>query len=148
MGKTFWFTDTVSAGIFLGYSASEQRLFLSKDKQERDKVCVRVELWFNDHIFPFITEGTKRFPAQQMKMSPPVDRGKLMLRKSIFCLSKTGDERFPNRFQVVLPKWSLNDVEFLRWIVGFAGNVKVVQPEELVEKVKGIGEAIVGVYEE
>jgi predicted kinase len=138
---------TVSAGIFLGYSASEQRLFLSKDKRERDKVCVTVELWFNDAIFRFITEGTKRFPAQQMKMSPPVNGRKLTLPKSIFCLSKTGDKGFPNRFQVVLPKWSLNDVEFLRWIVGFGGNVKVVQPEDLVEKVKGIGEAIVGVYE-
>ncbi|WP_143855697.1 WYL domain-containing protein [Nostoc sp. 'Peltigera membranacea cyanobiont' 232] len=39
------------------------------------------------------------------------------------------------------------DVEFLRWIVGFGGNVKVTQPEALMVKVKAIGDAIVRVYE-
>ncbi|MBC1278408.1 WYL domain-containing protein [Nostoc sp. UCD121] len=140
--------SAASAGIFLGYSANDQRKFLSNDKQERSQVCITVELWFNDFIFRFITEGTKRFPAKQMKMSPPVEGGKLMLPKSIFCLKKTTDKQFPNRFQAVLPIWYLGDVEFLRWIVGFGGNVKVVQPEELVAKVKGIGEAILKVYEQ
>ncbi len=139
--------SAASAGIFLGYSVSDQCQFLSKNKQERSQVCVTVELWFNDAMFRFITEGTKRFPASQMKMSPPVEGKGLRFPKSIFCLSRTGDQQFGNRFRVVLPKWSLGDVEFLRWIVGFGGNVKVVQPIELVEKVKGIGEAIVGVYE-
>ncbi|MBD2247401.1 WYL domain-containing protein [Nostoc sp. FACHB-888] len=138
--------SAASAGIFLGYSASDQRQFLSHDKQERSQACVTVELWFNDAIFRFITEGTKRFPAKQMKMSPPVEGGRLMLPKSIFCLKKTTNKRFPNRFRVVLPTWYLDDVEFLRWIVGFGGNVKVVQPEKLVAKIKGIGEAILAVY--
>jgi predicted kinase len=137
---------SASAGIFLGYSVSDQQEFLSKNKQEREKVCVTVELWFNDTIFRFVAEGTKRFPPQQMKMSPPVEGGKIALPKSIFSLSQTGDNRFPNRFRVVLPNWCLNDVDFLRWIVGFGGNVKVVQPQELVDKVKKIGEAIVKVY--
>ncbi|MEH2131115.1 MAG: WYL domain-containing protein [Nostoc sp.] len=139
--------SAASAGIFLGYSASDQRQFLSNDKQELSQVCVTVELWFNDFIFRFITEGTKRFPAKQMKMSPPVEGRRLMLPKSIFCLKKTTNRQFPNRFRLVLPKWYLGDVEFLRWIVGFGGNVKVVQPEELIVKVKGIGEAILAVYE-
>lgn len=107
-----------------------------------------IELWFNDAIFRFITEGTKRFSSQQMKMSSPVNNGRLTLPKSIFCLNKTKDKCFPNRFQVILPKWYLGDVEFLRWIVGFGSNVKVVQPEELVVKVKEIGEAILKVYEQ
>ncbi|MEH2334953.1 WYL domain-containing protein [Nostoc sp.] len=140
--------SAASAGIFLGYSASDQRQFLSHDQQERSQAWVTVELWFNDFIFRFITEGTKRFSARQMKMSPPVEGGRLMLPKSIFCLKKTTDKLFPNRFRVILPKWYLGDVEFMRWIVGFGGNVKVAQPEELVVKVKGIGEAIVRVYEQ
>ncbi|MEH1793490.1 WYL domain-containing protein [Nostoc sp.] len=139
--------STASAGIFLGYSASDQRQFLSRDKQEHSQACVTVELWFNDFIFRFISEGTKRFSARQMKMSAPVKGGKLMLPKSIFCLKKTTDKDFPNRFRVILPKWSLGDVEFLRWIVGFGGNVKVTQPEALMVKVKAIGGAIVRVYE-
>ncbi|MEH1885525.1 MULTISPECIES: WYL domain-containing protein [unclassified Nostoc] len=140
--------SAASAGIFLGYSASDQHKFLSNDKQEHSQACITVELWFNDAMFRFIAEGTKRFPARQMNMSPPVEGGRLMLPKSIFCLKKTTNKQFPNRFRVVLPIWYLGDVEFLRWIVGFGGNVKVVQPEELVAKVKGIGEAILKVYQQ
>ena len=33
-----------SAGMFLGYSATEQKLFLSRDKQEQQKASVTVEL--------------------------------------------------------------------------------------------------------
>ncbi|BAZ33844.1 hypothetical protein NIES4074_63580 (plasmid) [Cylindrospermum sp. NIES-4074] len=138
--------SAAGAGIFLGYSASDQLQFLSEDKEKRSQVCVTVELWVNDQIFRFIAEGTKRFPAQQMKMSPPVFGGKLSSSKSIFCLNKTGDKNFPNRFRVVLPKWCLGDVEFIRWIVGFGGGLRVLQPEELVVKVRGIGEEIVEVY--
>ncbi len=136
-----------SAGIFLGYDVNDQRQFLSHDKQEHSQVCVTVELWFNDFIFRFISEGTKRFPAKQMKMSPPVEGGRFKLLKSIFCLKKTPDKDFPNCFRLILPKWYLGDVEFLRWIVGFGDNVKVAQPEELAIKVKGIGSAIVRLYE-
>ncbi|GAB1543357.1 hypothetical protein NUACC21_60310 [Scytonema sp. NUACC21] len=139
---------TASAGIFLGCTVSDQHQFLSKNKQEREKVCLTVELWFNDSTFRFVAEGTKRYSANQMKMSLPGERSKLTLPKSMFCLKQTGDRYFPNRFQVVLPKWSLNDVDFFRWIVGFGGNVKVIQPQELLDKVKGIGEAIVRVYQD
>ncbi|OKH11642.1 kinase, partial [Nostoc calcicola FACHB-389] len=136
-----------SGGIFLGYNVNDQRQFLSHNKQEHSQVCVTVELWFNDFIFRFISEGTKRFPAKQMKMSPPVEGARFKLPKSIFCLKRTPDKDFPNRFRLILPKWYLGDVEFLRWIVGFGDNVKVAQPEELAVKVKGIGGAIVRVYE-
>jgi predicted DNA-binding transcriptional regulator YafY len=139
--------SAASAGLFLGYSASDQTKFLSPDKQERLQVCRTVELWFNDTIFRFIAEGTKRFPAKQMKMSPPVGRATSTLPKSIFCLKRTTDKNFPNRFQLILPKWYLDDVEFLRWVVGFGGNVKVKQPEDFMLKVKSIGEAILSVYQ-
>ncbi|UKO99161.1 WYL domain-containing protein [Nostoc sp. UHCC 0870] len=136
-----------SPGIFLGYSVSDQQQFLSHIKQERSQACMTIELWFNDMIFRFIAEGTKRFPPQQMKMSLPGESGHSRLPKSIFCLKRTQNKCFPNRFQLVLPKWYLGDVEFLRWIVGFGGNVRVVKPEELIIKVKGMGEAIFKVYE-
>ncbi|WP_245912289.1 WYL domain-containing protein [Brunnivagina elsteri] len=135
-----------SAGLFLGNSAAEQRKFLSQDKQVRLTVCMTVELWFNDDIYKFITEGTKRFA--QIKMSPPISKKKINLPKSVFSLQATGDKQFPNQFQAILPKWSLSDFDLWRWIVGFGGNVKVIQPIELVDKVKGIGSEIVGVYRE
>jgi predicted kinase len=139
--------STASAGIFLGYSVSDQTQFLSDDKQEHAQVCRTVELWFNDPMFRFIAEGTKRFPAKQMKMSAPVVGGRLTLPKSIFCLKKTSDKNFPNRFQLILPKWYLEDVDFRRWIVGFGGNVKVVKPEDFMLKVKEIGAAILAIYD-
>lgn len=137
---------TASAGIFLGNNAQMQQQFLSSEAGEKANVEVMVELWFNDDKFRFISEGTKRFPSSQMQMSPPLGGSKLNYPKSIFCLAKTKDSQFPNRFRVKLPKWSLNDVNLLRWIVGFAGNVKVKQPIELINKIKEIGTAITEVY--
>ena len=135
-----------SAGIFLGYNPDDQNKFISGDKKTRSQVCITVELWFNHVIFRFVAEGTKRFPAQQMKMSPPVKTNKLNLPKSMFSLKPTGDNNFPNRFQVILPQWSLDDVEFLRWILGFKAGVKVVKPQLLVDKFKQIGEDILNIY--
>lgn len=132
------------AGMYLGNSSTDQKQFLSFDKQKRMQVCLTVELWFNDKIYPFITEGTKRFV--QMKMSPPIQKTTSNLPKSLFSLSKTGDVNFPHRFQAIFPKWTLDDFDLRRWIVGFGGNVKVVAPQQLVDKVKSIGEGIVGNY--
>ncbi|WP_413167972.1 AAA family ATPase [Capilliphycus salinus ALCB114379] len=58
--------------IFLGRSAIEQQKFLSRKPAIRSEVEVKIELWFDDETFRFISEGTKRFPLRQMKMSPPL----------------------------------------------------------------------------
>lgn len=133
------------AGMHLGNSCIDQQQFLSTDQQERMQVCVTVELWFNDRIYPFITEGTKRFA--NMKMSPPLHNTRSNLPKSLFCLTRTGDRNFPHRFQAIFPQWTLDDFDLWRWIVGFSGNVKVVAPQELVARVKEIGQGIVANYE-
>ena len=134
------------AGIFLGKTASLQQQFLSLDKKERSQVEITVELWFSDDKFRFVAEGTKRFAV--MKMSPPVGGKQPRGSKSLFSLQPTGDAKFPHRFRVVLPNWSLNDISFEQWIIGFGGSVKVVKPPELVEKIKNIGDRIVEVYRE
>ncbi|OLT64020.1 MULTISPECIES: WYL domain-containing protein [Moorena] len=134
-----------SAGLFLGNSAREQQQLLSSNKSEQSAVQVTVELWFNDHMFRFVSEGTKRF--KHIKMSPPLT-GKSSFSKSLFSLPKTKDPNFPNRFQVILPKWALEDVDFFPWIIGFGGQVKVIQPQELVDKVKKIGAEICRVYQD
>jgi len=132
------------AGMYLGNSSIDQQQFLSTDQQERMQVCVKVELWFSDRIYPFITEGTKRFA--QMKMSPPIQKTTSNLPKSLFCLDRTSDRNFPHRFQAIFPKWTLDDFDLQRWIVGFGGGVKVITPEDLVERVKTIGEGIMANY--
>lgn len=133
-----------SAGIFLGDNASLQQQFLSLDKKEQSGAKITVEIWFSEEKFRFVAEGTKRFLV--MKMSPPVGGKQPRGSKSLFSLQPTGDAKFPHRFRVVLPKWSLNDVNFEQWIIGFGGSVKVVKPPELVEKIKNIGEQVVEVY--
>ncbi|MBF2056383.1 MAG: WYL domain-containing protein [Cyanobacterium sp. T60_A2020_053] len=131
-----------SGGIFLGNNVKWQKEYL--DKKQRSKAEITIELWFNDYIFKFISEGTNRFPLQQMKMSPPLH--KTNHKKPPFTLKKTEDKNYPNRFQVKLPLWSLEDIDLLRWIVGFGGQVKVINPPELVNKVKKLGEDISLLY--
>ncbi|MEA5551632.1 AAA family ATPase [Anabaena cylindrica UHCC 0172] len=133
------------AGMYLGNSCTDQQKFLSADQQERMQVCVTVELWFNDRIYPFITEGTKRFA--QVKMSAPIQKTTNNLPKSLFCLDRTSDRHFPHRFQAIFPKWTLDDFDLWRWIVGFGGGVKVVTPQTLVGRIKEIGQGIVANYE-
>ncbi|KOP26852.1 kinase, partial [Hapalosiphon sp. MRB220] len=132
------------AGMHLGNSSTDQKLFLSSDVKKQMQVCVTVELWFNDRIYPFITEGTKRFA--QMKMSAPIHKTTSNLPKPLFCLARTGDRNFPHRFQAIFPQWTLDDFDLWRWIVGFAGNVKVVAPQELVQRVEEIAQRIVANY--
>jgi predicted DNA-binding transcriptional regulator YafY len=135
-----------SVGIHLGYSVADQQKFLSPNQKERSQVCSTIELWFDNQIFPFIAEGTKRFPAEQMKMSHPVVGKKSSLPKSIFCLEPSEDKGFPHRFRLVLPKWYLQDVDFFRWVIGFGGSVKVVEPQEFIDKIRETAKAIVQIY--
>jgi predicted kinase len=133
------------AGIFLGNSVSNQRKYLSSDKKTRSEACVTVELWFNDKIYHFITEGPKRF--SKIKMARPKYSSKVNLPKSIFFWDEpTDNQDFPNRFQTILTKWSLQDFDLWRWIIGFGENVKVIKPPELVEKIKKIGQGIADNY--
>jgi predicted DNA-binding transcriptional regulator YafY len=41
-----------------------------------------------------------------------------------------------------LPQWSIWDPELHGWILGFAGQAKVVSPEELREELQKTGNAI------
>lgn len=134
-----------SYGLYLGESVVAQRAFL---RGQKEPVAVLCELWFSDRVFRFVSEGSQRFGGQQ-QMSPRLD-GAAMTRaekETIFCLSKTGDAQFPNRMQVRVPVWVVDgDVDFRRWILGFGGQVKVIAPESLQERIKAIGADIVTVY--
>ena len=137
-----------SYGLHLGNNVGEQHSFLSVEPKVKAQVEVVCELWFSDAMFRFVSEGAQRFPGRQ-KMSPRLT-GATMTReekKTIFCLKKTRNARFPNRFRVTLPKWVVtSDVDFRRWILGFGGHVKVVAPTNLAKRIREIGQGIVGVY--
>lgn len=136
-------------GLYLGRSAADQQHFLSKTSTQRNSVCMTVELWFNDYIFRFVSEGTQRFPIAQMKMSPKLSSNHTPKDQTpLFSLPRTSDPQHPNRFQVKLPRWSLQDLDLRRWILGFGDQVKVVAPPELVEQIQSMGAAIVHLYEQ
>lgn len=141
---------SASAGIFLGESSEDQRKFLSSNKKERKEVETTVELWFNEQIFAFIAEKTKRFSANQMKMSPPPQsKSSSLIRehKKIYNLSESGDKTKPYCFQVTFPKWSLNDFDLWRWILGFGGNVEVRKPNKLRKKIIELSTSTLKVYD-
>jgi predicted kinase len=136
-----------SGGLFLGKDVQAQRKFLGRDAADRATVTIQVELWFNDYAFRFISEGTQRFPISQMKMSPKLSDSSTSQRQaSIFTLSKTSDTEHSNRFRVMLPCWSMQDIDLRRWILGFGNTVKVIEPPELATAVADIGKAISALY--
>ncbi|WP_279611573.1 WYL domain-containing protein [Thermostichus vulcanus] len=132
----------VSAGIFLGNDPHLQRQILSRYPEERQKAQFTLELWFSDRIFPFVSEGTRRFKYQHM--SPRISGSSRP--QSLFNLPPTGDRRFPHRLKVVLPLWSLEDVDLKRWILGFGGEVLVISPEPLRNMIQTTGLAISALY--
>jgi len=133
-----------SAGIFLGNDPALQRGFLSRHAAERSQAEMVMELWFSDRIFPFVSEGTRRFRYQ--RMSPRL-KG-TSTPKSLFTLPGTGHTRFPHRLKVNLPLWSLEDVDLKRWIVGFGGEVLVISPMVLRQTIWDTGRAVAELYSE
>lgn len=131
-----------SGGTYLGNNPKYQQQYLSQDPSEREKVEVTIELWLNDAMFRLVSEETNLFPLKQMKMSQPFNRELLRRNRSLFSLRKTGDPGFPHRFRLRLPQWSIWDPELHGWILGFAGQAKVVSPEELREELQKTGNAI------
>lgn len=132
----------VSSGIFLGNDPGLQRQILSRHPEERHKAEFTLELWFNDRIFPFVSEGTRRFRYQHM--SPRLSGSSRP--KSLFNLPPTGNRQFPHRLKVVLPIWSLEDVDLKRWILGFGGEVLVISPDLLRHRIQTTGLAISALY--
>lgn len=126
-----------SYGVHLGNDPKEQQKFLSKDANTRKQVEATLELWLTDYIFRFISAGTQRFPGR-VKMSPrlPDAPSYSIEKKKVFTLKKTGNNQFPHRFEATLPLWVVReDVQFRRWILGFAGQVKVISPDFLAKKI-------------
>lgn len=133
-------------GIFLGNNVTDQKNYLSHKASHKESVEIEIELWFSDPIFRFVSEGNKRFPLKQMRMSPKLHQDQQRQSAAPYNLPKTGDKQFPNRFQVTLPKWMLEDIDFRRWIIGFGDQVKVIHPQELREIVHNHAKSVNYVY--
>ena len=133
------------SGLYLGRCVQMQQQFLSHDPDQQATASIQIELWFTDRIFAFIGEGTQRFPADQMKMSPKLN-GHLASQTELFCLPRSQDAHYPNRLLLTLPAWSCEDIDLRRWILGFGAEVKVVAPPELRQQLSDIAQKITDLY--
>lgn len=87
-----------------------------------------------EEIFKFVSEGNQRFPKAQMQMSRLSNQNSQNVDQSIFRLASSKDPKFPYRFRVTLPNWSLQDIDLKRWILGFGKQIKVIKPTEFRQK--------------
>jgi len=127
---------------FLGDNPNCQQQYLSQEASDREQVEVTIELWLRDAMFRLVSEGTNRFPLNQLKMSRPFNRELLRQNRSLFSLRKTADHQFPHRLRLRLPEWSLSDPELHCWILGFGSEAKVVSPNRLREQLQAKASAI------
>jgi len=154
-----------SPGIFLGRTAIEQQNFLmsipasklkkyfefaqieEENKQKDFKKTLssfqeKIELCFSDNIFPFILEGRKRYKG--IKISKKVFDA---ISKGIDPKIDSSFAKKSNQLTIIFPQWYIDDYDFLRWILGFGKQVKVLNPPALKDKIRGLASDICSIYE-
>ena len=134
-----------SAGIYLGNNVSEQEKYLNRNT--RKEVEETLKIFAKKHSFNFLSETTERFSNNQMKMSLPEWLEGKPYNKKIYSLSIQQDRKHYNyQIQITLPKWSIDDIYLIKWLVPWGNKVKVTQPERLVQKIKERGDGIQQTY--
>ncbi|MBE9033128.1 AAA family ATPase [filamentous cyanobacterium LEGE 11480] len=133
-----------SYGVFLGTDAKQQQDFLSDQPERRNKVEATLEIWLDDVMFKFVSEGTMRFP--NIRMSPRRASMSDEEKRLIFNLEPTQDAVFPHRLQAVMPRWSIESVDLRTWISSFAGQIKVIAPQNLACDIVTRAKAVVKIY--
>jgi predicted kinase/predicted DNA-binding transcriptional regulator YafY len=134
-----------SAGIYLGNSVTAQKNYL--DPKTRKSVEETIKIYATENSFKFLSETTQRFPEHQMKMTLPEWLQGKPYNKKIYSL-KYQKNQYPHgyRIDITLPKWSVDDIYLIQWLVPWGKEVKVTQPEELVKKIQQRGEEIHKLY--
>jgi predicted kinase len=135
-------------GVFLGSNPQEQQCFLSSDPKARNRVMETLELWFTDEMFRFVSEGTQRFPGIRMSSRNPLGVAMTTAEKQeVFTLKRTPDPDFPHRLKAQLPCWTLqHSIDLQSWILGFAGQVRVISPKYLAVQISQKAQEIEQVY--
>lgn len=119
-----------SYSLFIGRNVEEQRAFFGK-KVDRDGYEQKLELWFSSSMYDFVSAGTRRFTGIQL--SPPNYAG---ADTKQYKLKGTKNKQFPHRLQAMIPCWvAEDDFDLVAWVLRFGGNVKVVAPDCLAQRV-------------
>lgn len=134
-----------SAGIYLGNSVSDQRKYLNPKK--RKSVEKTLKIYATKHSFDFLSETSQRFSINQMKMTLPEWLEGKAYNKEIYCL-KTEQKYYPHayRIEIILPKWFVDDIYLIKWLVPWGKEVKVIEPPELIEQIMQRGNEIQELY--
>ena len=135
-----------SAGIYLGNSVEDQKNYL--DPRTRKSVTETLRIYATENSFKFLSETTQRFSENQMKMTLPEWLKGQAYNKKIYSLN-TQPKHQPHiyRIDIALPKWFINDIYLIKWLVPWGDEVKVTQPKELIEKIQHRGSGIVNLYQ-
>jgi hypothetical protein len=146
-----------TGGIFLGAdhhaqkALAEDKLSDARIKQLLDKgTLVRVGFRCSSRIYAFIRSGTKRYPAEQMRLSGPLSSDAWTLDdKGIqLLLPDPENTTHPYPVELLLPAWTVaSDIDFRRWLFGFGGDLKIELPEALREEHCQHGQRIASLYQ-
>lgn len=135
-----------SAGIYLGNSVEDQKKYLNP--KTRKLVEETFEIYATESSFKFLGETARRFPRKQMEMTLPSWLKETQYDDRIYKKQKM-NRPYPhqNLIKITLPKWSVDDIYLIKWLVPWGDKVRVVRPEKLIEKIKQRGNGIQQIYE-
>jgi hypothetical protein len=128
----------------LGNDINKQHNFL-KNAKEREKLEVKVVLYATQESFKFICEGTQRF--HKIKMSLPDWFEGLSYDRQIFIL-RPNIPPYQYTIEITVPEWSLQDIDLIRWISGWGKEVKVIEPQQLIQPIQAKGQGIQEIYQD
>lgn len=105
-----------SPGIYLGNKVDLQKKYLKNKKD--NEATITVQLWLTEWAYYFVREGRLRFGKDH---GEPIQQN---------------NKQFPYKLELIFPKWSMQDLDLKRWILGFQGGIKVNKPWELKKQIQ------------
>lgn len=134
-----------SAGIYLGGDVKDQKQYLNH--KTRKSVEKTLEIFATKNSFRFLSETTQRFPEHKMQMTLPEWLEGHPYNKNVYSL-KISNHNTPHiyRIKITLPKWFVDDIYLIQWLVPWGDEIKVMQPKELIDKIQLRGSGIVNLY--
>lgn len=135
-----------SAGIYLGKSVSEQKNYLNPKTRKSFEETIKI--YATKKSFKFLSETSHRFSEYQMKMSKPEWLEDKLCNEKIYSL-KIQENKYPHvyRINITVPKWSIEDIYLIQWLVPWGKEVKVTHPEALIKKIQQRGKEIMELYD-
>lgn len=146
-----------TGGIYMGDNLHWQRQ-LGRSKLGPDQIqsllkeggLVKVRFHCTAFIYRFIREGNNRYPREQMFFSQLLpDENWAEPGPPSECVTLTPNiaDSHPYPVELLLPCWTVDSIDFTRWLFGFGSEVRIELPETLRKKHLGYGAGIASLYD-